>query len=200
MLLCDIGNTRAKFYDGKSLWSVDFKELKRYSQRRVCFINVNDRVRIEYEEWIDIEPFVELASSYEGLGVDRKVLCSAIEDGVVVDAGSAITVDVMEGGVHQGGFIVPGFRALFDAFGSISKRLARKPRWDISLERLPLNTDEALSYGAVAPLVALLERLGEPIFLTGGDGAILSRYIEAHYDPLLLFRGMEKIVKRKSLC
>ncbi|MRI58192.1 MAG: pantothenate kinase [Epsilonproteobacteria bacterium] len=200
MLLCDIGNTRAKLYDGTRLWSVGFEELARYKDERVCYISVNDRVQISYERWIDIEPFVELDSDYEGLGVDRKVLCNAVEDGVIVDAGSAITVDVMRSRIHQGGFITPGIEASRRALGSISSRLEFEPSWEVDLDRLPKNTKEALEYGMIAPLVTWLKSQGQRIYITGGDGPIIASYLQATYDPVLIFRGMEKIIQRKGLC
>ena len=45
------------------------------------------------------------------MGVDRRALCLSHENGIFVDAGSAITVDVVEEGRYQGGYIFPGFES-----------------------------------------------------------------------------------------
>lgn len=42
------------------------------------------------------------------MGLDRKIACAGLSDAVIVDAGSAVTVDIMKEGVHQGGIILPG--------------------------------------------------------------------------------------------
>ena len=47
---------------------------------------------------------LKFETSYEGLGIDR-LACSFQDNCVIVDAGSAITVDIMEEGIHKGGFI-----------------------------------------------------------------------------------------------
>ena len=40
--------------------------------------------------------FIDFKTSYIGLGVDRAVACYFEENAVVIDAGSAITVDIIE--------------------------------------------------------------------------------------------------------
>ncbi len=202
MLLCDIGNSYAKLYDGKQVRRLAVEELEAWKEERVCYINVNQKAKKileSFDRWVDLEPFVELESSYEGLGVDRKVLCSFVEDGVIVDAGSAVTVDVMKKGKHQGGFIYPGLKALQKAYASISPALDKKPVWP--KERLPLSTAEAIGYGMIAPLACAIDTLGERIYLTGGDAKLLASYLpRAIYRPLLIFEAMEKIIRRKGIC
>ena len=202
MLLCDIGNSFAKLFDGEKVWRVSPAKLERWKEERVCYINVNTKAKSilqEFHRWVDLEPFIELESPYEGLGADRKVLCSFVEDGVVVDAGSAVTVDVMENKRHKGGFIYPGIEALKKAYASISPALDREPLWPKG--GLPLSTAEAIGYGMISPLVCAIDALGENIFLTGGDAKLLASYLpQAIYKPLLIFEAMEKIIRRKSIC
>ena len=200
-LLCDIGNSFAHFYDGKRLWSVGHEELERYKDQKVCYINVKVdlKKRLEgFSNWIDLEPYIKIASAYEGLGVDRKALCLAVEEGVVVDAGSAITVDLMREGKHVGGFIYPGIKALEGAYASISSRLEYEIEEPPS-KRLPLSTREAVSYGALVPLVEHIQRLHTRVYITGGDGRLLASLMEgASYDRALIFKGLEKI--KDGLC
>ncbi len=204
MLLCDIGNSCAKLFDGQTLRRLSLEELEAWKENRVYYLNVNKKaaqILQNFDSWIDLEPFIELDSGYKGLGTDRKALCSFIEDGVIIDAGSAVTIDVMEKKRHKGGFIYPGLKALKKAYASISPTLDKEPVWP--KESLPLSTKEAIGYGMLSPLVCAINKLGEKkdLFLTGGDAQVLASYLpQALYKPLLIFEAMEKIIRRKNLC
>ena len=204
MLLCDIGNSFAKFYDGASLQRVPIGEIDRYKDAKVCYINVNERIADKlrsFRNWIDLAEFIEFSTPYRGMGIDRQVLCLVVEDGVVVDAGSAITVDVMQDGRHEGGFIMPGIRFLLEDFGAISPRLQIEKLQPVDIDKLPLETRDALSYGIIKPIVLAIGQFAKPLFITGGDGEILARYCPgSHYDELMIFKGMMKIAKRNNLC
>ena len=198
-LLCDIGNTRVHFFDGRRVWHVAHDELERYRDAAVDYICVSPKAKkvVErFERWRDLEPCLELETGYEGLGADRKALCMAIDDGVVVDAGSAVTVDVVRGGRHQGGFIYPGLAAMRRAYASISGVLdhpIQKPP-----SRLPQKTAEAISYGALRPLALAISELGGPVVVTGGDGELLASLIPgARYDEALIFKGLQRIKDRR---
>ncbi len=129
MILCDIGNSCAKFQIDGEILRVGFNEFDAFcakilsQNRRVFYINVNPKISNFAPNFIDLAPFVKFKSSYVGLGIDRVFGALFIENGVVIDAGSAITTDIMEHGRHVGGFIYPGFSALKNAFLSISPRL-----------------------------------------------------------------------------
>ncbi len=204
MLLCDIGNSFAKFYDGTSFQRVPINEIDRYKDSKVCYINVNERIADKlrsFHKWIDLGEFIEFSTPYQGMGIDRQILCLVVEDGVVVDAGSAITVDVMQNGRHEGGFIMPGIRFLLEDFGVISPRLQIQKLQPVDIHKLPLSTQDALSYGIIKPIVLAIGEFAKPLFITGGDGEILARYFPgSHYDELMIFKGMMKIVKRNDLC
>lgn len=199
-LLCDIGNSFAHFFDGSNAWREPHENMKRYSRERVCYINVNLTLKkqlADFKNWVDLEPFIQIKTEYQGLGADRKALCLAVEHGVVVDAGSAVTVDVMHKGEHQGGFIFPGLYQMRTSYASISKALDQEPSFEWN--RLPHNTQEAIGYGMIRPLVLAIKELGEPLYITGGDGLFLSRFFKnAHYDALLIFKGLQKI--KDGLC
>ena len=204
MLLCDIGNSFAKFYDGKRLERLKVEEISKYANERVFYINVNERIakRVQsFSCWLNLAPFIHFDTPYKGMGVDRQVLCLVVDDGVVVDAGSAITVDVMENKKHKGGFIMPGIRFLLEDFGAISSKLEIKEVEPIDIQKLPLNTKQALHYGIIAPIVLAIEQFDKRVYITGGDGKILAKYFfNSIYDELMIFKGMMKIVKRNSLC
>lgn len=206
MLLCDIGNSFAHFYDGKRVWREDLDIfIEKYYDENLFFINVNERLKEPLKKanrWVDLEKFIDFDTKYKGLGIDRKVACIAIEDGVVVDAGSAITVDFMKNGSYVGGFIMPGFKKIEESFGLISKRLDFKIDFTIDLEKIPKDSRSAISYGAIKPIVLAIKDFAKnsKIYLTGGDGKKLFFFLkDAIFDEILIFKGMQKIIKEK-LC
>ena len=112
--------------------------------------------------------------------------------------GSAITVDVIEDDIHKGGYIYPGFLALEKCFKDISPALEVSFNFEIDLDRMPKNTDDALSFGAIAPLISHIRLLSTslPVILTGGDAEKLLPFIpNAKIDHDLVFKGMEKIIQ-----
>lgn len=204
MLLCDIGNTSYHFYDLEKDYKIGVGEFdpKEVSDE-VYYICVHPVIKKQLKSlhnWIDLEAKVDRSGYYDTMGIDRIVATKAIRDGVVVDAGSAITVDVVKDGVFEGGFIYPGFKALESAYSSISKALAYPLDLQVSLSKLPKSTQGAISYGVLATLVKEITSYNLDIILTGGDAKILHRYIPtAKIDDLLLFRGMLMVLGRE-LC
>ncbi len=194
-MLVDIGNTSLHICKENKVISVPVKHIDRYKDEEVWYISVNRALKQKisgYEKWYDLGPYIRIDGEYEGMGVDRKALCMAVGDGVVVDAGSAITVDVMRDGLYQGGFIYPGFWQLKKSYAAISSVLERD-FVDISPDSLPKDTAQAVTFGALIPLVRFIETLGGPLYLTGGDGALLKKYLpKALYDEGLIFKGMKK--------
>ncbi|WP_281950603.1 type III pantothenate kinase [Nitrosophilus kaiyonis] len=201
MLLCDIGNSYAHLYDFKKSWreEIDFF-LKKYKNHKIFYISVNNRITpyLKNRNWINLEKYINLNTNYKGMGIDRKAVCLAVEDGVIVDAGSAITVDIMEKKFHKGGFIIPGFKAIENAYMSISDRLKYTIDFNVDINKLPLKTSDAISYGAIKPIVLSIKDVAKnkKIFFTGGDGEKLSKYFDGSiYDENLVFKGMKKALK-----
>jgi len=207
MLLCDIGNTSYHFYDDAR--GVDYKEnaatFDPASVRTpVYYVNVNSGVGpalAARENWTDLRPFVAWEKYYETMGIDRVMACEAVEEGVVVDAGSAITVDVVRNGRFEGGFICPGVSAMRRAYREISPRLERSFNFDMQLDKMPKNTQDAITYGALGLLAREVRSYGMPVFLTGGDASVLMPlFAQPFHEPLLLFSGMKKIIQKAGLC
>lgn len=120
----------------------------------------------------------------------------------VVDAGSAITVDVLDDrGEHQGGYILPGLRLMQT---SLLGRTA-EIRVEDALERVALSpgrsTEEAVSHGAHLLMLALAERVDKglpgqkgslPVLVTGGDAEALLPYLsQAQHHPDLVLDGLQ---------
>lgn len=206
MLLCNIGNTNANFFNDGKISSMDIAGFMSYiPKEKVYIINVNESVRNKISSnsnFIDLEPYFELECDYVGLGVDRIANCYAISDGAIVDAGSAITIDIMYQGVHLGGTILPGLSFLQKTYSSISPRLNVGLNTQIELDSFPQNTLNAISYGTVLPIILTIEHMakGKKVFFTGGDGEFFIKYFDkAIYDRTASFRGMLKIIKEKGL-
>ncbi len=200
--LADIGNSSAKLFDGENIVHLAKEELMRYKDARIAYVCVDTQLIPQlrhFRGWIDVAAHAEVAGGYETMGEDRKVLCSYIKDGVIVDAGSAITIDVMRNGVYQGGFLYPGVRAMERAYAFISPRL--KCEIKHVQPKLAKDTCAQIRYGALVPLARHIATLGEPVFLTGGDANLLSKLLpQARVDQKLLFTAMQHIITRKGLC
>lgn len=207
LLLADIGNTHFHIYNGHTIEHMSYRDaLSKYSKKRLYYISVKqdlDSIIAAIEPWKNISEQIQLQGAYETMGVDRKALCLGHEDGVFVDAGSAITVDVMQGGYYMGGFILPGVNAMLQAYAHISPVLDTQLNDMVSLKRLPTTTKDGISYGIIASIKALIDKhsSNKKLYFTGGDGKLLSRFFKgAIYDEMLVFNGMQKVIKELEIC
>jgi len=201
-LLCDIGNTNFSFDNGIKV-PVDAFDISSIEEE-VYYIAVNHywEKRLDMQNnWINLRSFVDFDNYYESMGIDRIMCCEAAGNAVIVDAGSAITVDLVKDTKHEGGYIYPGLKAMQKCFKSISPRLDVSFNFEIDLAKMPKNTVDALSYGAIAPLVSHIRLLSDsmPVILTGGDAERLNPFIpEATIDHELVFKGMKKIIQGQA--
>lgn len=205
VLLADIGNTYFHIYNGNEIEHLSYEEaVGKYSKEALCYISVKQQLDSTIENihlWKNISQQIKLKDAYETMGVDRRALCLSHENGVFVDAGSAITVDIMLDGKYKGGFIVPGLKAMLQAYTAISPVLETELNETISLEQLPTTTKDGISYGIIASIKALIDKHsdGKKLYFTGGDGKLLSSFFEeATYDEMLVFNGMRKALKATS--
>ncbi|WOJ93194.1 type III pantothenate kinase [Congregibacter variabilis] len=150
-----------------------------------------------------------LLNSYEDptrMGVDRWLAMLAARQRVsgrvcVVDAGSALTIDLLTAdGRHEGGYIIPGTalmeRSLFADTGRV--RDSAPENTSVAPGR---STAEAVSHGlmlaqagAVRMAMSLAEAQGErpQLLLCGGGSAQLAEVLDLAYDPVpnLVFEGL----------
>lgn len=204
-LFCDIGNTHFYFYNGEESYKIKAEEFDRSDiTSDVYYISVNDYWEKELEDeenWINLRAKVDFDKYYESMGIDRIACCEAVEDALIIDAGSAITVDKVKNGKHLGGYIYPGFRAMAQCFKDISPRLEVSFNFDIDLATMPRNTRDALSFGAISPLISQIREDADTktVILTGGDAEKLLAFIpQAVIDQELVFKGMKKILEGKA--
>ncbi|MDQ1325685.1 MAG: Pantothenate kinase [Campylobacterota bacterium] len=198
IFLADIGNSYFHIYDGKTVVHLSHEEaITKYYQENLYYICVKHALDAKINSiptWHNVSFKMKLAGAYGTMGVDRKALCLSHQEGIFVDAGSAITVDVVEEGRYRGGFILPGLKAYLQAYKSISGILDIHLNNKVSLQELPLTTKDGISYGIIASVKALIDkhRQDKTLYITGGDGKLLSSFFEkAVFDEALVFKGMQ---------
>ena len=204
MYLVDIGNRYAHLSMGNRVVNLEYETLfKEYKDKRLYYINVNPNLKEELKKnrnWIDLEEYIKLDGTYKGMGVDRKALLLSRGDGVYIDAGSAITIDLKRDNRFIGGTILLGIWKQKSAYKEISSVLEVSNLEELNLNTLPnTNTKESISYGIIAPIVALIEKINKdnlPIYITGGDGRLLASYIKnSQYIDNLIFEGLKRVAK-----
>lgn len=207
MLLADIGNTHFHIYNGESIEHLSYQDaIDKYSHQALFYISVKNYLEEKIEKikaWENISEKIHLQGAYDTMGIDRQALCLSHQNGVFVDAGSAITVDIVENGKYQGGFILPGLKAYLGSYRGISPVLKIKLNKDLNLNALPLTTKDGISYGIIASIKALIDKHSEDetLYFTGGDGKFLSTFFQdAIYDETLVFQGVMKVIKDTKIC
>ena len=136
------------------------------------------------------------------LGVDRwlaviaayKKVTSSV---IVVDAGSAVTIDIVDTeGAHQGGYIIPGLRLMHQALWQGTEHIKVEVKAVANITVPGHSTDDAVDKGCLLLLVSTIEALVEEynckLFITGGDGLMLRDLLKvpADYHPDLVLEGL----------
>lgn len=154
---------------------------------------MRDRLNIAAEFARVVDGVSGLKCGYEDssrLGVDRWLALLACwenigREAIVVDAGSALTIDVLSGNRHQGGYIVPGLEMM--------KRSLSAGTWGISVDsetapylRPADNTSDAVRNGSLVAHVGMVDKVVkltgiERIVLTGGDSNLLKSHFDRDY-------------------
>jgi len=173
----------------------------------------------------NIDKFVALESNHGvrnayqspgNLGADRWLCLLAArhllaQDVIIVDAGSAITVDLMTGkGQHLGGAILPGFNTSLARFKQILHR-ADFDHPDISKNEEPgCSTEACIQINYESTDEAVIDRLIDRwsrrlandavLIVTGGDANRMRRRSGRHSRvvPDLIFKGMRLQIGKGS--
>lgn len=117
------------------------------------------------------------------LGVDRWLAIVAAyhqlpERLLVVDAGSAITLDLVSPvGQHQGGYIIPGLRLMNEALQKGTEAIDVKSNDASDLLNPGEDSQQAVNKGCLMAAVAAVEKLASQhpirVVVTGGDAEVL---------------------------
>jgi type III pantothenate kinase len=145
------------------------------------------------------------------LGADRwAALLGArgLTDGacLIVDAGSALTIDAMApGGVHLGGWIIPGLHMMLEALESRTGdlRALRQASLGVAAGEFPADSGPAMEEGAIMAAAGAVrvarERLeascgrAPRLLLTGGDaGLLLPALTGGEHVPELVLQGLAR--------
>lgn len=207
MILCDIGNSFLHFYYKGRIWKEKSDNLSiKKKDITIYYISVDkkseQRLLNSHAKCVNLEPFINIFTPYKGLGIDRKTACKAIEEGIIIDAGSAITVDIVKEGFHLGGYILPGITRYNQFYKEISTNLDKEINFAVDLLNTPQNTRDAISYGILKSLLLMIQHtaISQRIYFTGGDGKYFSKYFEnSIFDNTLVFKGMLKVLKENSI-
>lgn len=166
---------------------------------------------------LDVEPeFAEASSSCRGvtngymtpgrLGIDRWLAVIAAFHAAkgaccVVDCGTAITVDLVDGrGMHEGGFILPGIQMQCAALQQKSALLIGDGFSNPS-RALGHTTGAAISNGILAAICGMLDSVGVSeksdcnamkVVLTGGDASLILPLVglKAMLETHLVLNGL----------
>jgi len=183
--------------------------------QRIRVANVaGPRLRAAVDRWAEMQwslkpEYARVESACQGvtcgyrdpaqLGVDRWLVVLAAwhecrDNCLVVDAGSALTVDiVMRDGCHSGGFIVPGLWLMHKSLSAATAGV----RVDAEAPAMPLLpepghcTEDAVRHGCLAMAVSFIGRCldylpgGGRLYMTGGDASVLAPYLASLSPPVL---------------
>lgn len=192
----------------QSEWENLRRELPNHRPLKWAIASVNPDTSRQFIHWLDghgdsytvIDQSMRLplsinVESPERIGIDR--IMNAIgalpsllrgSPAIIVDAGTAITVDLIdEKHIFQGGAILPGMRLMFQSLHDYTAKLPLINEWDLDRPsdeydyRLPgKNTENALVCGVIAAASGgvdlLVQSLGEQcqsapnLIITGGMG------------------------------
>jgi len=170
-LFVDIGNSAVKWRSHGS--EVFTKEIDQFSSKllpkadtvwisAVAHLNIVEDIKAEFTNVNLVKPsklYGKLTLSYDDpskFGVDRFLaMLGALERFpnsplLVIDAGSAVTFDIIDAkGMHQGGLIMPGLKALRESFAKFSTN-----DLSINTSELKNSTEGAWQSGTHAMLVS----------------------------------------------
>ena len=151
------------------------------------------------------------------LGVDRWVAMIAARaacdsSSIVVDAGTAITIDALDDdGRHLGGQILPGIALMTESLGANTSDIprVRKRFSSRGMGVFARSTAAAVSQGVIGAAVGAVERATRvmreggydpTIFLTGGDApCLLKALVKEHvHSPNLVLEGLARILETRG--
>ena len=150
----------------------------------------------------------------EQLGIDRWLAMIAVwketkKGFIIVDAGSALTLDVVDNsGQHLGGHIIPGLSMQKKSLTADTEKVFFENKTDVSAYRLGRSTSEAVHNGCLSTLCSYITEMygyhkgsnDLPLILTGGDAEVLSKALstENKVQKSLVLKGLYYFNKEKA--
>lgn len=208
-------------------------ELKYIFASSVASDMVNENIHSFCSDRLNVQPhFVLVEKKFGGvtaaysdvatLGVDRWLALLAAHQQtkascLVIDAGSAITVDLIDvDGIHCGGMIAPGMRTLSNSLiSSTTKVMAKAPAeadvkasLDVKDELFGfgVSTPECVEagvsgmfYGFVSSVALAFQGRFECVFIAGGDGEDVLRAIDEIFPKGVLRSGSRSQILQRDM-
>lgn len=225
VLLIDAGNTRlawryvqpgrpaqegaAVYHELPNQWpNVQRVIAATVAQQELLAERLQPAFNVTIEWWTqprgDLAEFKHCYANPERLGVDRWLALlgarqqQAKGGGIVVDAGTALTIDVLdEANQHLGGYIVPGFHLAQQALFERTEKVRPYQGEQVgTADQLGQNTVACVQLGVQRQMLALIQDIARQyatyeLLITGGDGQWIAQQLNAQYYHNLVLDGME---------
>lgn len=227
-LLLDIGNTREKAALSKSgkvspLPQLAPDNLAKLPIKAVYFASVasqekltaiKQRLGLEHLPWRQVYSEAKaygVSNCYNqplALGVDRWLamlgtqLLYPSQNSMIVDAGTAVTIDwLAQDGQHGGGWIIPGLRMQQQAVVKNTAKVFNSEMFNGRLEP-GADTVAGLQNGCLSAILGAIRLAWQQtpcnmLVLTGGDAKFLKSYLSdlpIAIEPLLIFHGLTRYI------
>lgn len=156
--------------------------------------------------------FAQVQAEYAGLicgydqpsqlGIDRWLQVLAVatqpdENYCVISCGTALTIDLVQGQQHLGGFILPNLYLQRDSLIQNTKGI-KIPDAAFSELNPGRNTIDAVHHGILLGLLSTIEKVlhdfPAQLVLTGGDAALFAQHLapyQPRIEPDLLLKGLQ---------
>ena len=209
MILIDIGNSTFHILQNNKTYKISIKDnIPEFKTDQIFFLSVNEKANKKllnkYPNAIDIKSYFNFQTSYaQTMGIDRIAVCSYLNNSIIVDCGSAITVDIKKESKHLGGFIMPGIDNLKSIYPQISPKLAFNFENNINLDKIPLNTNDAINYAIISmiilPIKDIQNKYNLNIIFTGENSKLIQNHFKnSDFKPNLVFDAMKSAIRENK--
>lgn len=151
--------------------------------------------------------YAQLNTDYEQqqLGIDRWLQVLAMSKQTaqycIVGCGTALTIDLLDGYHHLGGYILPSLYLQRDALTQGTKGI-KIPQHAFQSLAAGQNTSDAVHHGILLGLLGAIQSIleqytGYQLILTGGDAELFARHLVNYHPTLktdLLLEGLQHYV------
>lgn len=195
---------------------LDLTRIEGLNQARISSVanrGLAEKLREQVQQQFNVEMQIARVSSIvsgvscgytepETLGIDRWLAVVAayqryLGPVLVVDAGSAITIDLIgPQGVHLGGYISPGLRLMREALWQGTAKVQVDRVESLNMLVPGTCTQDAVNRGCLLAVVATIEKLASQypasIVITGGDATVVAEALSLTSDhvPDLVLDGL----------
>lgn len=207
--------TAERFVASMKTYSDSFTEVVVSSVRKDVLRSIQQQLPDVHFKEISVKDIPRRLLNYETidtLGIDRFIACYGAMDqtkksAVVIDAGTAITIDFMdENNIYHGGIITPGLAAFSEI---LPQKAPALPKVVMEIPEIfpGKNTVDSLKWGQAGLYKMAIEGFLKKyetefgsfdLFITGGDGEVIQMILsrESKFRPFLVFEGMKRMEEK----